>query len=165
MWALGHQTSAGERIFQDCILTDGCINLVFSSAGAVFARAGPRDLRWSLRQFQWVQSKIRISLNIYWILKPPCVEFIIFFVWLHNLSIYSDCVCFCLQKSKIISSWNWCSLCVVCGGALLNATVCYFDPNTSGTKVITCQSLHRGACTIDKMTTLIRGSILDFHPT
>ncbi len=62
---------------------------------------------------------------------------------------------------------NWC-LCVAGCGALLDAIVCSSDPTTRGTKVIIFQIVHIGACTTDKIITLIRGSILDtmiFPPT
>lgn len=58
------------------------------------------------------------------------------------------------------------SLCWVWGIAGRNSV--FFDPTTRGTKVIIFQILHIGACTTDKTTTLIRGSILDtviFPPT
>lgn len=85
MWALGNRRLQEKRIFQNWILTDGCINLLFSSAGDVVAKVGPRELRWSLRVFQWVASKIWIYLLlfvlsiIYWnLLKTLCVIFFIF---------------------------------------------------------------------------------------
>lgn len=125
----------------------------FQSTGETIAKAGPWELRWSLRLFQWVPGIIKISLNIYWILlKPPSVHVL----WSNIDPVYFDGICFCCGEAR---QYQWRKVCSCWGCRIAWRHGVFLWSNYEGHQSYTFSNSTLEAPTINKESILIRSSI------